>query len=245
MKTRHGTDFARIYHSMLESYGPQGWWPLLRRAGQPGFDEEGYHPGIEPELNNTDRFEIAVGAVLTQNTSWKNVRKALRNLNDYLCISGTGLSPGAVCEVGRESLAELIKPSGYYNQKTGKLMILGSFFAGLQGVPEREELLNLWGIGPETADSILLYAFDRPVFIIDAYTRRIMSRIGGCELDASDRVYHRLQKTIQDALPGDPLIYREYHALLVEHAKNRCLKRAPICDDCPVHSMCNFVVQIL
>lgn len=124
-------------------------------------------------------------------------------------------------------------------------MTLSSIFAGIKGVPERGYLLNLWGIGPETADSILLYAFDGPVFVIDAYTRRIISRVGGSELDASERVYHRLQRTIHDALPPDTGMYREYHALLVEHGKNRCLKRDPLCGDCPVRSMCNYIVQIL
>jgi endonuclease-3 related protein len=243
MDTEHGTIFIRLYELLLESYGPRGWWPLLGRVGQPGFDAEGYHPGFEPELSNTDRFEIAVGAILTQNTSWINVRRALGNLSRHVRDRCTMLSPEAVLDIGTEVLAGLIRSSGYYNQKARKLMRMSSMFAGIKGVPERDGLLNLWGIGPETADSILLYAFDGPVFVIDAYTRRILSRVAGFELDASDQVYHRLQSTIQNALPRDTGLYREYHALLVEHGKNRCLKRDPLCSDCPVRGMCDYIVQ--
>ncbi len=245
MKTANSRTFTQLYDLLLESYGPQGWWPLLGRAGLPGYDDEGYHPGMEPELSPADRYEIAVGAVLTQNTSWNNVRTALHNLHGHFRNNGTGLNPDAVCKSGNEVLAELIKSSGYFNQKAKKIMIMSPLFAGFNGIPGREELLNLWGIGPETADSILLYAFDRAVFVIDAYTRRIISRISGSEVDASDHGYHRLQNTFQENIPADTRLYREYHALLVAHAKARCLKREPLCGDCPVRGMCNFVVQIL
>lgn len=232
-----------LYARLFTHYGPQGWWPLLRRAGEPGFNAKGYHPGVEPVLTPGDRFEIAVGAVLTQNTSWSNVRSALQTLLRYADEQGNGMSPHTILSMGQEKCAELIRSSGYYNQKARKLLLLSSFLSERKTAPEREELLNLWGIGPETADSILLYAFDRPVFVIDAYTRRIHSRIMGLSTGPTVAEYHRLQKIFTDSVPAHADTYREYHALLVIHAKQVCTKNRPACSRCPVKEICRYVVD--
>jgi endonuclease-3 related protein len=206
-----------LYRRLLQSYGAQGWWPLLSRAGETGYDEEGYHPGrYDPPESRDERFEIGLGAILTQNTSWSNVRHALRNLH-----ASDLLRPEAVAAASRERIAEQIRPSGYYRQKARKLEIFTRFFCELEKgaagpepsscngpaadngrrgggrvppAPERRQLLALWGIGPETADSILLYAYGRPFFVIDAYTRRLAGRLTG-EREAATRMpYAQLQE---------------------------------------------------
>ncbi len=153
---------------MISHYGPRGWWPLIGK---------GYHPGgsYVPRTPG-ERFEVIVGAILTQNTSWNNVGISLRILHDRQL-----LDPEAFLRMPEDELAGLIRSSGYFRQKSRKLRIAAAFFldkafhkAGTAAVPRREELLSLWGIGPETADSILLYAFGVPAVVIDAYTRRIL-----------------------------------------------------------------------
>jgi endonuclease-3 related protein len=217
-----------LYESLLARYGPQGWWPLAGRAGRPGYDERGYHPGrygmpAEPR----GRFEVAVGAVLTQNTSWINVEAALAALR----ASGL-LAPAALCACPLRRLAALVRSSGYFNQKARKLQVLARFWSGLSGrkAPERGELLALWGVGPETADSILLYAFHRPVFVVDAYTRRLLARLGWAEGRES---YQELQARFHAGLPARAPLYQELHALIVRHAKEHCRLR-PRCRDCPL-----------
>ena len=222
---------ARLYEILLREYGPQGWWPLTSMAGRPGFDDRGYHPGIFSwPRTPAQRFEIAMGAVLTQNTTWNNAEKALASL------ARAGVStPTAVlgCTVAR--LASLVRSSGYHNQKARALRVLAGHFEGpprlgARRPPDREELLGLWGIGEETADSILLYAFSRPVFVVDAYTRRVLVRIG---LISGNERYAAIQAVFHEALPARPALFNEYHALIVAHAKARCRAR-PSCVDCPV-----------
>ena len=231
-----------IYRDLMAEYGPQGWWPLTGRIGERGFDIRGYHPGIYPVLYSAERFEIITGAVLTQNTSWKNVRAALDRLFEYLDASELCLEPETLLEIGTERLSQLIRPSGYYNQKAKKLFLLSGFIKDLKAVPLRGDLLELWGIGPETADSMLLYAYNVPVFVIDAYTRRILRRTGGLSAGQTEKEYHHLQSMFQAAFPPDSKLYQEFHALLVIHAKQRCKARVPVCAACPLRQYCKNLV---
>ncbi len=202
-----------IYEALLAHFGPQHWWP-----------------GDSP-------FEIMVGAVLTQNTNWQNVAAAISNLKEEGLLSFVALE-----SLPPEVLAEKIRPSGYYRLKAGRLQSLLAFiraeydgeldaFLGdrLPGV--REKLLAVKGIGPETADSILLYAAEKPVFVVDAYTHRILARHG---LIFEEAGYHDIQEQFTSGLPEDVPLYNEYHALLVRLGKERCRKGAPLCAGCPL-----------
>ncbi len=196
----------RIYKTLLEAFGPQNWWP----AGN----------GLEPE-----EWEISVGAVLTQNTNWRNVERALARM------AGMGLRTRKdVLNASEKRIAEAIRPAGYYNQKARKLKILAS----LSDEASRERLLSLWGIGPETADSILLYAHGKPYFVVDAYTRRVFSRLGILE---GNEGYEDIRRMFEEKLPRDVGLYREYHALIVELAKRFCRKK-PVCPECPLSNLC-------
>ena len=202
-----------FYGAMLADLGPQGWWP----AETP--------------------FEVVVGAILTQNTNWKNVERAIANLKREVL-----LDPRALDEVDAERLGEAIRPAGYYRMKARRLKnlmhLLAERFGGdlevLFALPTaalRETVLGVSGIGPETADSILLYAAGRPVFVVDAYTARILYRHGMIESGAT---YEDLQSLFDGALADDVDLYQEYHALLVAVGKDFCKKRAPQCDGCPL-----------
>lgn len=205
-----------IYHHLLKQHGPQNWWP----ADSP--------------------FEVMIGAILTQNTAWTNVEKAIRNLKQ-----ADALSLQALINVSQSELAEWIRPSGYYNIKAKRLQEYCRWLHQCGGVEAlnrletevlREELLNVHGIGPETADDILLYAFDRPVFVIDAYTRRIFMRLG---MIAGDEKYDHLRLWLEGVLKGDAALYNQYHALIVSHGKNIC-KKSPNCHECSIGKVCNF-----
>ena len=203
----------KIYELMLKRFGPQNWWP-----------------GETP-------FEVVVGAILTQNTNWTNVEKAIKNLK-----SANVLNCNDLYKLDMDKLAELIRPAGYFNIKAKRLK---NFIAWLsedyQGSLEnlsviptsmlREELLAIKGIGPETADSILLYALQREVFVIDTYTARIAIRH---HLVDTDTDYHQLQDMFQSNLEPDVQFFNEYHALLVKTAKEFC-KTKPNCADCPLN----------
>ncbi|MDN7025934.1 endonuclease III domain-containing protein [Methanoculleus sp. FWC-SCC1] len=218
----------RIYHELYRAYGPQGWWPLLGYDGvQPtkSGSVAGYHP-LRYDLPETrgQVFEICVGAILTQNTNWLNVEQALLRLH-----AAGGLDAERLCGLGDAALKEAIRPAGYYNQKARKLREFADFFLSLESrAPDREELLELWGVGRETADSMLLYAFHRPVFVVDAYTRRIFGGLGLVDEGAD---YDTIRLFIEEHLAADLPVYQEYHALLVEHAKRYYRKRAnrPVC----------------
>ena len=227
MKTP-ANSWLRLYELLLARYGPQGWWPLPGRAGRPGFDERGYHPGryglpAEPQ----GRFEVAAGAVLTQNTSWRNVEAALAALRGHGLLTAAALQ---ACPLRR--LAPLVRSSGYYRQKARKLKELASFWSARTGTraPQRGELLALWGVGPETADSILLYAFHRPFFVVDAYTRRLLERLGWTRDRES---YEELQARFHASLPFRVPLYQELHALIVRHSKEHCRPK-PRCRGCPL-----------
>jgi len=222
---------AALYSSLLEEYGPQGWWPLPSHGGRRGFDAHGYHPGdFAQPRTAAGRFEIVLGALLTQNTAWTNAEKALARLRE----AGIEM-PADVLAVETGRLAAIIRASGYFNQKARKLRAAARIFlkkGSLSGriPPDREELLSSWGIGPETADSILLYAFRQPVFIIDAYTRRLFARVGLILSPVGDEIIRRL---VHDALSPRHEVFNEFHALVVEHAKRHCRARA-LCAGCPV-----------
>ncbi|HOT97021.1 MAG TPA: endonuclease III domain-containing protein [bacterium] len=206
-----------FYHQLLACYGPQGWWPLLDPPGESPSQSGSrgvYHPGnYDLPATPGQRFEICLGAILTQNTAWRSVEKALINLQQMKALRPEGLEA-----IDESLLKEAIRPSGYFNQKAKKIRTFARFFLALEErTPSREELLALWGIGPETADSMLLYAFKVPTFVVDAYTRRVLIAagwIGGTES------YDAIKSMFENQLPRDLALFQEYHALLVEHAKN-------------------------
>jgi endonuclease-3 related protein len=218
----------RLHDALNASYGPQGWWPLPARAGRRGFDAHGYHPGdLRPPADPAGRFEVALGAVLTQNTAWANAERALQAL-----LAGGIRSPAHIIACGPQRLARLVRPSGTYAVKARKLRCLAAFFdgRGLARAPAREDLLGVWGVGRETADSILLYAFGQPVFVVDAYARRLLARM---ELIAGDEPYDEVQDLFHRAFGADAERFNECHALIVRHAKERC-RAEPRCAGCPV-----------
>ncbi len=200
-----------------------------------GFDEKGYHKLSYNYPETPDqRFEIALGAILTQNTAWRNVEIALANLRQERLVS-----PRALANHPADRLGESIRPCGYFNQKTKKILLLAEYFisGGFDEngtAPARNELLGIWGIGEETADSILLYAFGVPVFVVDAYTKRIFSRLGFFDWNAK---YADVQRFFTDGLPKDTVVYNEMHALIVEHAKRHCRKTEE-CGGCALSECC-------
>ena len=210
-----------IYHQLMTGYGPQHWWP----ADGP--------------------FEVMVGAVLTQSCAWRNVEKAITALK-----KAGKLSAAALRCLDLQELAGIIRPCGYYNAKARKLMSLANWLERSCrdnpdelddiGTPNlRVQLLSVHGIGPETADSILLYAIGRPVFGIDAYTRRIVSRLG---LSPRSQSYAACQALFQNNLPADSQLFNEYHALLVRLGKDFCRKQ-PRCPQCYLRAICQFYKQ--
>jgi endonuclease-3 related protein len=221
------TDIILIYEKLMAHYGPQGWWPLIDRSSAPMKCL--YLPEFSTmPLSSTQRFEICVGAILTQNTNWSNAEKALVNL-----LEAQTLEPAALCEMAAEEIAGLIQPSGYFNQKAKKLQIFSKFF--LTNPPaDRELFLSQWGLGPETVDDMLLYAYNQPIFVVDLYTKRLFSRLGFC---SESITYHELQSLITKGLPKDILVYKELHALIVKNAKEHCSKK-PSCAGCPLGSLC-------
>lgn len=207
---RKKTKLFKIYKRLFAHFGPQAWWP----ADTP--------------------FEVIIGAILTQNTNWKNVEKAIANLK-----AARVLSPRAILEIRKSKLEELIKPAGYYRQKTKKLKAFVKYYLREnKGKNLRKELLEVHGIGPETADSILLYALDKPTFVVDAYTRRIGNRVGLFKFND----YHQIKEYFEQNLPRDLEMYKEYHALLVELGKNFC-KTKPDCVRCPINRLCEYAAR--
>jgi len=205
-----------VYRRLYDAYGPQHWWP------------------------GDSALEVIIGAILTQSAAWSNVEKALTNLK-----AASVLSPEGLRDIPQAELAMLLRPSGYFNAKAIKLK---AFIAHLwerhQGdlkkllvrdtISLREELLSVHGIGEETADDIVLYAADKPSFAIDAYTRRIVERLS---LANGASTYQEYQRLFHDALPSNPSLYNEYHALLVRHGKDVC-KKKPLCAGCCLLNVC-------
>lgn len=201
-----------IYKRLYSYFGPQHWWP----AETP--------------------FEVMVGAILTQNTNWLNVEKAINSLKRHKVLTA-----GKLYKLSPKRLALLIRPAGYYNIKAERLKNFLKFFVeyyqGLKGMSRlntltlRKQLLAVKGIGPETADSILLYALDKPIFVVDAYTKRILSRH---RLIPDDADYNETQNLFMQNLRKSVKLFNEYHALLVKLGKEFCLKNEPKCDICPL-----------
>lgn len=183
--------------------------------------------------------EIVIGAILTQNTNWLNVEKSLANLR-----AAEKLSMAALGQADAAEIAEQIRPSGYHNKKSKVLIDVSQAMLSYQGTYDltdfRPWLLSLKGIGPETADSILLYGYKLPIFVIDAYTIRIFSRLGLCSAKVR---YHELQNWFMQHLRPQTDLYREYHALLISHAKTFCLKK-PKCEACPLATVCLYIKSL-
>jgi len=206
----------KIYRKLSAVFGPQHWWP-----------------GETP-------FEVIVGAILTQNTAWTNAAAAIENLKRERL-----LAPSALKKIPVGRLARLIRSSGYFNQKARRLKSFVSYLndsyqGDLQKMRRvslarlRNQLLGIFGIGPETADSILLYAFGKPVFVVDAYTRRIFARHSFIGWEAT---YQEIQQLFMDRLPGNNSLFNEYHALVVALGKGFCQKTKPKCRECPLRKV--------
>ncbi|GAB2535441.1 endonuclease III domain-containing protein [Gracilibacillus alcaliphilus] len=210
-------EYTGIYQRLFAHYGPQGWWP----AETP--------------------FEMMIGAILVQNTNWRNVEKALVTL-------GAKLDPETIDKMSAEELAPLIKSSGFFNLKARRIKAFIDWFKQYQfSINQlkkkdkealRAELIKVYGIGRETADCILLYALEKPVFVVDAYTRRIFYRIG-YDMPVS---YDRFKEIVEQHFPGEVMIYNEFHALLVAHAKQFCRVK-PVCTNCPLLEICQQRVE--
>ncbi|HAG07497.1 MAG TPA: endonuclease [Peptococcaceae bacterium] len=208
-----------IYYRLYGHFGPRHWWP----ADTP--------------------FEMIVGAILTQNVSWRSAAAAIENLKD----AGL-LSPAALLSLPEEQLAKLVRPARYYVQKARKLhafcRVLQEEFGGdlqaflaLDTRTLRRRLLDIWGIGPETADAIILYAAHKPIFVIDAYTHRIFHRLGFFGPKMS---YDAMQRFFMQHLPPDVSLYNEYHAQIDALGHTTCLKNKPHCTLCPLGKVCSF-----
>jgi endonuclease-3 related protein len=209
-----GLSLKVVYNKLYEFFGPQRWWPA------------------------DSAFEVMIGAILTQNTSWANVEKAIANLRENKLLEASKLY-----RLPESRLASLIRSAGYYNVKTKRLKSFLEFFikdykadhrkmARVDTFALREKLLSVKGIGPETADSILLYALDKPIFVVDAYTKRIFARHKVIK-DGED--YAMVQQIFMKGLPEDAGLFNEYHALLVRLGKEYCLKSNPKCSLCPLN----------
>ncbi len=213
----------KVHDILLEEYGEQGWWPKTGKSAS-GYDKR----NKRRTPSKKERLEITLGAILTQNTSWKNVEKTIEKLHAKGLVDA-----GKLKELPEKELAELIRSSGYFNQKAKKI----KEFLKYEGELTREGLLSIWGIGPETADSILLYAYSRPYFVVDAYTKRLLGRMGLCRKGMG---YEEIQEIFHSCLERDPALFNEYHALIVEHAKRHCRKK-PDCEGCPVERICGKI----
>lgn len=213
-RTSFSGGFSGLFQQLLEAYGSQDWWP-----------------GDSP-------FEIMVGAVLTQNTAWTNVEKAMDRLKATDCLDAE-----TILALPPPELAELIRPAGYFNVKAKRLQSFCRYFVDVGGLtalqnmptdPLRHALLAVHGVGPETADDILLYALERPVFVVDAYTRRIGERLG---LLLGGEGYEAIRHQVERELGENTQVFNEFHALIVVHGKDVCRKK-PRCGGCPLNGVC-------
>ena len=203
-------DVETAYDELLHEHGRQGWWPLLTRRTEEGYDDSGYHPGIYDYIDTDQhRFEVYVGSILTQNTSWTNANKALQGL-----LSEDLLSPTKILDEDADRIRKVIKPARYYNQKTTYLKSLASSFQATTH-PTRNKLLDIRGVGPETADTILLYAHTEPHIIADEYTRRWLN-----QNNVSLSSYDNIKKFLDERFPRNTRKRRELHALIVAHQKD-------------------------
>ena len=213
-----GTGFwGRLFTTLYQKWGDPYWWP------------------------GVDAWEVAVGAILTQNTAWSNVEKALEELRTRGWNNAT-----IIRETNLEELAQAIRSAGYFNQKARKLVTLADWWCKavengrynlLSDLELREELLELWGVGPETADAIACYALGRPLFVVDAYTVRMMKRLRG---DDTSTGYAEIQREVHEELPTDTMLLNHLHGLIVVLGKEHCTARQPRCDSCPLVDQCTF-----
>lgn len=207
---------GEIYATLLHEYGERGWWPIGGRYDK-GFKRR--------KKSAAEKLEISIGALLAQNTAWGNAQRAVMNLREAGLMDKKKLG-----EMREGEIAALIRPAGYYNLKARKI----KEFLKYSGEMSREGLLSVWGCGEETADSILLYAYDIPVFVADAYSRRLFFRLGLC---AEGATYGEVRELARSSLPSDSELLNECHALIVEHAKKHC-RAKPDCPGCPLGGMC-------
>ena len=228
----------KVYQQLLKCFGPQGWWPVARN----GSAEPKHIPGRYRLRNDLEKFEVCIGAILTQNTAWRNVELAMARLREE-----KALAPGAMARIAVNKLAKFIRPSGYYNQKAARIKDFAGYTVKNYGgslsemfdkpVEElRKELLSLKGIGPETADSMILYAANKPVFVVDAYTQRFVKRFGWLK----DPDYYSTQTYLIERLPRKLEVYNEYHALIVALGKDHC-KTKPACAKCILARFCRKI----
>ncbi len=216
------TEAVWVYLRLFNAFGPQRWWP------------------------GETQLEIIIGAVLTQNTAWANVEKAIENLRREGLLDFIPL-----LEADAALIASSIRPAGYYNLKAERVREVLRFISEKGGIDSlegwkteklRNALLGIRGVGPETADSILLYAFGRAVFVVDAYTKRIFNRLGL----VSDRAcYEEVQRFFETTLEPDTALFNEYHALIVRLGKECCKKTRPLCQKCPVKPICSFSKNLI
>ncbi len=216
---------TELYRTLLRTYGKQNWWP----AETP--------------------FEVCVGAILTQNTNWNNVEKAIENLKRENL-----LTPEKIISCPDEKLQKLIRPAGFFKQKSSYLKNLSKFIVEEGGIENlktqetgtlRKRLLNIKGVGKETADSILLYALDKPSFVVDTYTKRLFYRLR--IVNKENVSYEELKSSVENTFPPEKEnleIYKEFHALIVRHAKERC-RKTPICRSCPLEKKCLACATIM
>ena len=208
---------TEIFDILYSAYGPQRWWP------------------------GEGQFETILGAILTQNTTWHNAALAIANL-----AAADLIEPNALYKTPPGKMKTLITPAGYFNVKYKRIRNFLEYlkehdmdlerFSHLPVDDLREELLQVNGVGPETADSILLYAFERPIFVVDGYTRRLFSRLGYIWMEKAK--YEEIQRFFMEELPSDVKTYNEYHALIVAHCKDTCKKRTPMCFACILSASC-------
>ena len=202
----------KLYEILYETYGPQGWWPFLNSGG--------YHPlDYSFTKSEAEIFEVCLGSILTQNTTFASVIKSLQNLKKL-----DALTPQTIKKLDIDELRVAIKPSGYYNQKSKYILEFISFFEALDArVPTRDELLSVLGIGQESADSILLYGYNKPEFKVDAYTKRVLIELGFIDEKAKyEDMKELMQKSLEKIVEDEKqrvIIFQEYHALIVKHSK--------------------------
>ena len=211
-----------IYEKLFRLYGPQGWWPLMdlesENLNKTGATS-GYHPlNYDLPVTGNQKYEIIIGAILTQNTTWTSAQNALLNLKKL-----NAMDPDNLLALDEDVLKEAVRPAGFLNQKSQYIINITRFFKSLEvRTPGRKEILKVKGVGNETADSVLLYAYHEPEFVVDTYTRRIFSHLGLVDGKIS---YLDLKEIFQSNLPTDVPLYQEYHALIVEHAKRHYQKK--------------------
>lgn len=223
----------KIYNTLISYFGPQGWWPLFdSSSGKMVYSGK-------KKLTSDEKFEIILGTILTQNVAWTNVEKCFINLSEIVAIKFD-----TIAGLSHEKLSQAIIPSGYYNQKTKKIYniinVLQKNSYTLESLSKlslnelRTFLLSVKGIGPETADSIALYAYNKKTFVVDAYTKRLLLRLG--IIDNEKTAYTEVQEYFHENFKGDVNEYKEFHACIVALAKDFC-KKKPQCHSCPLQNI--------